>query len=100
MTTIKLASGGHCCACTVICHHVGPARYCEDHKPNQAARPSPVVVPMPGRLLAPCPATVSAVLGFAETVTIPCGQAAGHQGKHRYLIEWTDSAAALRGDTP
>lgn len=23
----------HCCACTVVCHHMGPALWCETHKP-------------------------------------------------------------------
>lgn len=88
-TGIRLG-GGHCCACTGICHHVGPARYCEDHKPNRVVRPAQVVVPLPTRPLRPCPATVVAVLGFAEPVTIPCGLEAGHAGrKHRYLIEWS-----------
>lgn len=91
--TITNLSGGHCCVCAGICHHVGPARYCAEHKPT-ATRQAPVVVPMPGKLLRPCPASVAAVLGFDEPVTVPCGLAAGHKGKHRYLIEWTDESAA------
>jgi hypothetical protein len=89
--SIRLGSG-HCCACNIICHHVGPARYCEDHKPVRSVPSAPVVVPMPSRLLRPCGASVQAVLGFAEPMTIPCGLAAGHTGNHRYSIEWPADA--------
>ena len=96
MSPINLG-GGHCCVCTGICHHVGPARYCTEHTPDRSSTRAvpavPVVTPLPGRPLPPCPATVAAVLGFEEPVTIPCGLAAGHKGKHRYLIEWTDAAS-------
>lgn len=83
---IRLGSG-HCCACSGICHHVGPARFCRDHKP--ARQVAPVVVPPLDSLLWPCPATVEAFLGFDEPITIPCGLGRGHAGKHRYLIEWS-----------
>jgi hypothetical protein len=86
VSEIQLSTGGHCCVCTGICYHVGPARFCEDHKSAMVQRP--VVVPLPNRPLRPCPASVDAVLGFAEPTTIPCGLEAGHEGKHRYLIEW------------
>lgn len=32
MTLISL-NAPHCCACTVVCHHIGPPRWCEAHLP-------------------------------------------------------------------
>lgn len=40
----------------------------------------------------PCPATVEAVLGLPEPVTLPCGKLDGHDGEHEYRIGWTDRA--------
>ena len=101
MTTTVRLGGGHCCACSGMCHHVGPARFCADHAGQAAATSRPVVVPLPPRPpLRPCPAEVEAVLGFAEPTTIPCGLEAGHEGRHRYLIEWAESGLATEGNTP
>lgn len=32
MTGAVWVSGGHCCACSRVCHHIGPASFCEMHR--------------------------------------------------------------------
>ena len=40
--------GGHCCACAVVCMHIGGPWYCDDHKPQRAmSLPTVPVVPSP-----------------------------------------------------
>lgn len=38
----------------------------------------------------PCPSRVTAVLGFPEPTVIPCGDVAGHHGRHHYEITWAN----------
>lgn len=42
MTSPIRLGGGHCCACTVICYHVGPMQLCSGHDQR------PVTVSVPG----------------------------------------------------
>lgn len=44
----------------------------------------------------PCPAKVKAVLGLPSPVMLPCGLLDGHDGPHRYRIEWGAGAATHR----
>jgi hypothetical protein len=34
--------GRHCCACSLVCHHIGPALFCARHDP----RPVQIVIPV------------------------------------------------------
>ncbi len=36
----------HCCACVVVCHHIGPMQLCERHDPPSFCQPSGDVVPV------------------------------------------------------
>ena len=92
---IKLG-GGHCCVCSQFCHHIGGPVLCAEHKPRYATggvvQPFP---PAPARRFqragvgdTPCGEQVQAVLGFVEPTWIPCGLAEGHDGRHRFEIEW------------
>lgn len=91
MSVVNLHSDGHCCVCAAVCHHVGPMRFCQEHKPSSAPPSYPGVIPLPNPLLRPCPSTVEAELGFHRPTTIPCGLEVGHypRTKHRFLIEWS-----------
>jgi hypothetical protein len=40
--------------------------------------------------LRPCSARTQGTLGFAQPTVIPCSLKAGHDGRHRYTIEWSD----------
>lgn len=44
----------------------------------------------PVEFLVPCPANTVGVLGFPRPTVIPCGLLEGHEGRHRYAIEWDD----------
>jgi hypothetical protein len=46
MTTVRLG-GGHCCVCSVVCHHIGPVRLCDQHAQRPAPAPAPAPVPAP-----------------------------------------------------
>lgn len=103
--TTGMGGSGHCCACSGVCYHVGGISLCELHRDIAARRAAivpvapymPAPTPSPGYRVAlggvPCPASVEAVLGFPEPVTIPCGLAEGHVGRHSFSIEWSDGAA-------
>ena len=38
----------------------------------------------------PCPSSVIAVIGVERPTRIRCGEAEGHAGVHRYVVEWTN----------
>lgn len=79
MSTIAplITTGGHCCVCSRWCLHVGGPWFCAPHDP-QVVNPATA-----------CPARTAAVLGFPEPAMIPCGLLVGHEGPHRYQIEWS-----------
>lgn len=65
-----------------------PENKCPDPVINLDSDLRPVSVSIP------CPATVEAVLGLPEPVTLPCGKLDGHDGEHEYWIGWTDCACS------
>ena len=108
--TIRLG-GGHCCACSTVCHHIGGPFYCASHDPARAAirdhfaaREDEAFIERlrtrlreDKRLLdhleeqehRPCPATYFAVLGMVgEPAQVRCGLLDGHRGHHVMHIEW------------
>lgn len=108
---MSIELGGHCCVCNGgVCHHIGGARFCDEHKAEAAAitphlaparsdegfmnrlqRRMREDQPLLARIGArPCPSKFTAVLGFAEPTEIPCGLIAGHPGRHQYAAEWGD----------
>ena len=97
MTTMVRFGKRHCCACEGVCHHVGAPSFCELHRPPQVAHfpspPAPVLDPGQSVRIGgkPCQSQVQAILGFVEPTWIPCGLVEGHEGRHSFHIEWSES---------
>jgi len=35
------STGQHCCACEIVCYHIGPPSFCEKHKYSDITFPKP-----------------------------------------------------------
>lgn len=55
------------------------------------ARDNSVTRQEPPGLVDPCPSWSWGVLGFEKPTRVPCGGAAGHEGRHRYVMEWDEA---------
>lgn len=48
MAGVGISTAGHCCACSGVCHHIGPAQYCPQHLTPRPPTTWPLPVPPGG----------------------------------------------------